>query len=348
MRLRSKKVWLYGGVVFLLTLCLLMSGLTPSATAAEEKKKLRIGVPLTYGPQNQPWQRGAARLLERLEEQGVEIVAMRGVPSSDSERSVMRRLMEMKVDALPIGIYTNRSESIALVKEAHEKGIKTVGWITHAVDSPSVLEDAWSVAVTLCQKMIENTGGEGAVVYTAESPGFYPPFDMMGTFLEGLLKYQPRMKNLGYIDGGVSTQDQISLNRQNFSAFFRAHPEKGSVKVLMSFWWPPTVGAIKAMRELGRDKEGIQVYNQYVSRTLFEEMARPDTPLVGTTDTDWRWICEKLGDVLVDLAEGKDIPKKTLYWCPVPWYPKEKADEMLKWITTMDEWTHKKLQQYGG
>jgi ABC-type sugar transport system substrate-binding protein len=342
------KTWLWTSVAVVLGFCMVLAFAVPSALAAEGDKKLRIGVPLTYGPQNQPWQRGAARLLERLEEHKVEIVAMRGVPSSDSERSVMRRLMQMKVDALPIGIYTNRSESISLVKEAHEKGIKTVGWITYAVDSPSVLEDAWSVAVTLCHKMVQNTGGEGAVVYTAESPGFYPPFDMMGTFLEGFLKYQPRMKNLGYIDGGVSTQDQISLNRRNFSAFFRAHPEKGSVKVLMSFWWPPTVGAIKAMRELGRDKEGIQVYNQYVSKTFYEEMARPDTPVVGTTDTDWRWICEKLADVLVAMAKGEEIPKETIFWSPVPWYPKAQAKELLEWITKTDEWTHKKLREYGG
>lgn len=346
--MKKKKSWLVPSLAVALGFCLVLGFAITNTLAAEKEKKLRIGVPLTYGPQNQPWQRGAARLLERLEELNVEIVALRGVPSSDSESSVIRRLIQMKVDALPIGIYTNRSKSIPLVREAHEKGIKTVGWITHAVDSPSVLEDAWGVAVTLCQKMIENTGGKGAVVYTAESPGFYPPFDKMGTFLDGFLKYQPRMKNLGYIDGGVSTQDEISLSRRNFSAFFRAHPEKGSVKVIMGFWWPNTIGAIKAMRELGRDKEGIQVYNQYVSKTFYEEMARPDTPVVGTTDTDWRWICEKLANTLVALAKGEQIPAKMIFWSPVPWYPKEKGKEMLEWITKMDEWTHKKLKEYGG
>lgn len=116
----------------------------------------------------------------------------------------------------------------------------------------------------------------------------------------------------------------------------------------MSFWWPDTIGAIQAMREQGRDKEGILVYNQYASKTLYTEMARPDSPLVGTTDTDWRWIGEKLADVLVDLAKGKDVPQNEIFWCPVPFYPKAKAQELLDWITKTDEWTHNKLKEYGG
>ena len=344
--MKMKRVWFCGVVALILSICLISICDAPNVTAAA--KKIRIGVPLTYGPQNQPWQRGAAMLLQTLEKRGVEIVPMRGTPGGDSERAVMRRLMQMKVDALPIGIYSNRSESIPLVKEAQGLGIKTAGWITYAVDSPCVMEDAWAVANKLCQMMVANTGGEGGVVYTAESPGFYPPFDMMGKFLETFLKFQPRMENLGYVDGGVSTEDEVAKSRRNFTAFFRAHPKKGSVKVVMSFWWPDTIGAIQAMRDLGRDKEGILVFNQYVSKTLYEEMARADSPIVGTTDTDWRWIGEKLGNLLVDLAEGKKISANENYWCPVPWYPKSQAPELLKALIKTDEWTHEKLIKYGG
>lgn len=340
-----KKILFLSFVAVLTVSWVIMGGIIPKASAAEE---LRIGVPLTYGPQNQPWQRGAARLLQRIEELGGKPVTLRGVPSGDSERSVMRRLMQMDIKSLAVGIYSKRSESIAIVKEAKQKGIKTTGWITFAVDSPSVQEDAFGVALTLCRKMIEDAGGEGGVLYTAESPGFYPPFDMMCTFLEGFMKYQPRMKLFPYVDGGVSTADEIALSRKNFGAVFRANPQKGTFKVIMSFWWPDTIGAIQAMREQGRDKEGILVYNQYVSHTFYSEMARPDTPVVGTTDTDWRWIGEKLGEILVDQAKGKEIPENQIFWCPVPFHPKAKAQELLEWTAKTDEWTHKKLREYGG
>ena len=340
--------WKVGVVlVGVLTLCFIVGGVMTSPVAAAEK--VRIGVPLTYGPMNQPWQRWVSMVLTRLEELGAQPVTLRGVPTGDSERAIARRLMQMNVKAVGLGLYTSRSESIGIVKEAHEKGIKVVGMSgTHAVDSPSVLDDPWTISLTLCQKMLEYTGAEGGVLHTAESRGFYPPFDMMGDLLKTFMTFQPRMKLYPFIDGGVSTQEEISLTRNNFAAVFKAHPEKGAFKAIIGWWWPNTMGAIQAMREQGRDKEGIGVFNTYISKTLLTEMARPDTPLVGCADLDCVKLGSMIGDFLYGVATDPKFPQTAIAWAPVEWVPKEKAKEKLEWLTKDDERTQKKLRQYGG
>jgi ABC-type sugar transport system substrate-binding protein len=171
---------------------------------------------------------------------------------------------------------------------------------------------------------------------------------MVLTRLEELGAQPVTMKLYPSVDGGVSTQEEISIARNNFAAVFKANPEKGAFKVIIGWWWPDTVGAIQAMREQGRDKEGIGVFNTYVSKTLLTEMARPDTPLVGCADLDCIKLGTMIGDFLYGVATNPTFPKTEVGWGPVQWIPKEKAKETLEWLTKDDERTQKKLKQYGG
>ena len=43
------------------------------------------------------------------------------------------------------------------------------------------------------------------MVQTAEAKGFYTPFDMESEMLDMMTKYEPRMKMLPFMPGGVST-----------------------------------------------------------------------------------------------------------------------------------------------
>jgi hypothetical protein len=51
---------------------------------------------------------------------------------------------------------------------------------------------------------------------------------------------------------------------------------------------------------------------------------------------------------MVSLAKGEMKAKEEIFWNPAPYYPKEKANELLDWMIKTDEWTHNKLKQYGG
>jgi ABC-type sugar transport system substrate-binding protein len=345
--MRVRKIRICFLVAMVLTLCFIVGGVMTNTMAAEEK--IRIGVPLTYGPQNQPLQVMAAHILNRLEELGAQPVALRGSPSSESTLSVCRRLLQMNIKSLVVGIYPNRSESMGLAKEAHEKGVKTVGWGgTNIVDSPFITDDMWGNALNVGKKLYVFTQGEGGILHTNESKGFFPPADIMDNLFEVFMKYQPRMKLYPFIDGGVSTQDEIALSRNNFAAVFKANPKKGAFKGIVSWWWPNTIGAIQAMREQGRDKEGIGVFSTFVAKTLLTEMVRADTPLVGTMDIDCKAMGVTIAEYLYRLAKGENLSEEIVIWIPYKWIPRDQAKAALDNFNKEIEWTQKKLKEYGG
>ena len=49
-------------------------------------KKVRIGIPLTYGPFNQPWRRGCWQLVKTVLDLGGEPVTIRGEPTKRASR----------------------------------------------------------------------------------------------------------------------------------------------------------------------------------------------------------------------------------------------------------------------
>lgn len=53
-------------------------------------KKMRIGVPLTYGPFNQPWRRGCWQIVKAFLDAGGEVVTVRGEPTKASEQAAAR------------------------------------------------------------------------------------------------------------------------------------------------------------------------------------------------------------------------------------------------------------------
>ena len=110
------------------------SGLIGAASANEIRlaeangKKVRVGVPLTYGPFNQPWRRGCWQIVKTLLDNGCEPVCVRGEPTKASEQSAERTLLDRNIDVLVMGIYSLESETAYIVDDAHKRGIKTVGF----------------------------------------------------------------------------------------------------------------------------------------------------------------------------------------------------------------------------
>ncbi|MGH7747987.1 MAG: sugar ABC transporter substrate-binding protein, partial [Candidatus Dormibacteria bacterium] len=72
----------------------------PFSVAANAGKKVRIGVPLTYGPLNQPWRRGCGMMIKKILEMGGEPVTFRGEPTKASERNAEEQLLTRNIDAL--------------------------------------------------------------------------------------------------------------------------------------------------------------------------------------------------------------------------------------------------------
>ncbi|MBT7449593.1 MAG: sugar ABC transporter substrate-binding protein [Rhodospirillaceae bacterium] len=224
---------------------------TLGAKSASAQEPVRVGIPLNYGPFNQPWRRGCWQLVQTVLDLGGEPVTVRGEPTKQSEQEAELALLDRGIDVLCLGIYSQESETAFIVDRAHERGIKTIGFAVPVKDSPAVLEDSFGTGLTLGYFMQNYLNRQGAIVQTAEDKGFYTPFDMEADQVDVMTKYEPRMEMLPFMPGSVSTTDQISKGRENMLSLLQAHPEPGSVAGLISWWWPLTIGAAQAMQQAG-------------------------------------------------------------------------------------------------
>jgi len=312
---------------------------------AESGKKVRVGIPLTYGPFNQPWRRGCWQLVKTVLEMGGEPVTIRGKPTKASEQEAERSLMDRDIDVLVMGIYSLESETAYIADEAHERGIKTVGFAVPVKDSPAVVEDTWATATTLGYYVQNDLQRQGTLVQTAEDKGFYTPFDMEADMLDLMTKYEVRMKMLPFMPGSVSTTDQISKGRENMLSLLQANPEPGSVNGLISWWWPLTIGAGQAMQQMGRTD--VTLYNHYFSDQFLQAMAAGVYPIVFSTDVPWHTLGKKSAELAMAMGRGEDVPNY-VYRVPVTAITQDQAAAALKEVQEMDKQAIALLKDYGG
>jgi ABC-type sugar transport system substrate-binding protein len=322
---------------------LLSAGLAKPAIA--QGKKVRIGLGLNYGPFNQPWRRGCYTLLKKVVELGGEGVTVRGTPSKQSEQDSARALLDRDIDVLVLGIYSLESETAYLVDEAKKRGIKTVGFAVPVKESPFVTEDTYGTGATLAYHVLNVTGRQGTFVQTAESKGFYTPFDQEADQFALMASYEPRMKLLPFMSGSVSTQDQISKGRENVLALLQANPEPGSLTGIISWWWPLTIGAAQAMQQMGRTD--VRIFNHYFSNQLLEEMIKPNSPVEYSTDVPWHLMGEQVAEIAIKLGQGEEVPAYQSR-VPVTVITKDQAGQALAEVQKMDEEAIAFLKEYGG
>jgi ABC-type sugar transport system substrate-binding protein len=326
------------------------SGLVSDAVAQEFEvpktgKKVRVGLGLNYGPFNQPWRRGCWQLLKTVVELGGEPVTVRGVPTKQSEQESERALLDQNIDVLVIGIYSQESETAFIVDQAKSRGIKTVGFAVPVKDSPFVTEDTYLTGATLAYFAHNWCGRRGTFVQTAENRGFYTPFDQEADQFELMTKFESRMKMLPFMQGSVSTQDQISHGRDNVSALLQAHPEPGSITGIVSWWWPLTIGAGQALVQAGR--KDITLFNHYFSDQLLQVMVAGTYPIAFSTDVPWHIMGKKVGEMA--MALGRDVKVKPYqYRVPVTAIVPEQSKSSLAEVQDMDKQAIAFLKQYGG
>jgi ABC-type sugar transport system substrate-binding protein len=286
-------------------------GMTSSAHAEEAPqpsggKKIKVGIPLTYGPFNQPWRRGCWQIVKTVMDLGCEPVCLRGEPTKQSEQNVERALLDRGIDALCMGIFSLESETAAIAEEAHKRGIKTVGFAVPVKDSPCVVEDTWGNTTVMGYYVQNALKRQGTIAQIAENRGFYQPADMEIDMMELMTRYEPRMKMLPVMPGGVSSQDELSIGRQNVLSLLQANPQPGSIAGIVAWWWPYAIGAGQAMQQLGRNE--VRIFNHNFSDQLLSAMAAKAFPIEFSTDVPWDELGKKTAEIAVALGRGQDVP----------------------------------------
>ncbi len=312
---------------------------------AQSGRKVRVGIPLNYGPFNQPWRRGCWQLVKTVLELGGEPVTIRGEPSKQSEQDAERALLDRDIDVLCLGIYSQESETAYIVDEAKSRGVKTIGFAVPVKESPAVVEDSFATGITLGYYVQNVLQRQGTLVQTAEDKGFYTPFDMEADMVDLMTRYEPRMKMLPFLPGSVSTQDQISKGRENALSLLEANPQPGSINAFISWWWPLTLGAGQAISQLGRDD--VRIYNHYFSDQLLQAMVAKAAPIDFSTDVPWHLIGQKTGELAMALGRGEHVDPY-MYHVPVTAIVQEEAAQALAEVQEMDAAAIALLKEYGG
>ncbi|MEZ0214356.1 MAG: sugar ABC transporter substrate-binding protein [Xanthobacteraceae bacterium] len=307
-------------------------------------KKVKVGLGLNYGPFNQPWRRGCWRIVQTVLDNGGEIVTVRGEPSKQSEQASARQLLDRGIDVLILGIYSQESETAYIVEDAQRRGIKTVGFMVPVKDSPGIAEDTWGTAMTMGYYLQNVLNRQGSIVQTAENRGFYTPFDMEVDMLSLMTKFEPRMKMLPFMNGSVSTSDQISKGRENALSLLQANPDPQSLQAIVSWWWPLTLGASQALTQSGRK---VRLLNHYFSDQLLGEMSSPDSPIEFSTDTPYHTAGDRVAELALALGQGQKVPNDT-YHVPVTSITKAEAPKALAELKEMDQKAIALLKAYGG
>jgi ABC-type sugar transport system substrate-binding protein len=329
----------------------ILAGSARKAVAADDfptiksnGKKVKVGLGLNYGPFNQPWRRGCWQIAKTVQEMGGQLVTIRGEPSKQSEQDAARQLLDRGIDVLVLGIYSTESETAYIVDDAHRRGIKTVGFMVNAKDSPAVLEDTWGTGAIMGNWIQNKLQRQGTIVQTAEDRGFYTPFDQEVDMLTLMTKYEPRMKMLPFMTGSVSTTDEISKGRENCLSLLQAHPDPNSLQLITSWWWPLTIGAAQALQQMNRKAI---VTNHYFSNQLLSEMASPDSPIQFSTDVPYHIAGGRVGQLAIALGQGQDVPNDS-YMTPISFISKDQAAQALTELKSMDDQAIALLKQYGG
>lgn len=321
------------------------TGLFMPSIARAQGANVRVGLGLNYGPFNQPWRRGCWKIAQTVVEGGGELITVRGEPSKPSEQASALALLDRDIDVLVLGIYSLESETAFIVDEAHKRGIKTVGFAVTAKDSPAVVEDTWATGTIMGYRVHNALGRQGVIAQTAESRGFYTPFDMEADMLSLMTSFEPRMKMLPFISGSTSTDDQISKGRENMLALLQANPEPGSLSALVSWWWPLTIGAGQALVQSGRND--VRLFNHYISDQLLGEMASGNLPIEFSTDCSYHAMGQKVGELALALGRGEDVPNN-VFQAPVAQIEQADAAKALDEVKAMDEAAIAYLKDFGG
>lgn len=329
---------------------LLGKGFVGSAEAAEVQpaaggKKVRIGIPLTYGPFNQPWRRGCWQVVQTVLDLGGEPVTIRGEPTKASEQDAERSLLDRNIDCLVMGIYSLELETAYIADEAKKRGVKTVGFAVPVKDSPSVVEDTWATAMTLGYYVHNALGHHGTIVQTAEDKGFYTPFDMEADMLEHHDQIRNPHEDASF-HAGQRIHERPDLQRPRE----RSRLASGSSGARLGQRNRLVVVAAHPWRGAGveqQNRNDVRLFNHYFSDQFLKDMAAKTYPIEFSTDVPWHLLGKKTGELAISLARGEKV-EPLQYRVPVTAIVQEEAAAALAEVQKMDKQAIALLGQYGG
>ncbi|MBI1280629.1 MAG: substrate-binding domain-containing protein [Anaerolineaceae bacterium] len=161
-----------------------------------------------------------------------------------------------KVDAIVINV--DPAQVAAGLQTAKDANIPVFG--LDAGSDPllvtNVTSNGYAMAAETSTYVIDRLNGKGNVVMFVFDA--YPPVQKRGIIADAIFANNPDIKILDRITPDV-TDGGIADSRAKMEAVLAANPEPGSISAVWAAWDQPALGALQAIKDAGRENEGIVI-----------------------------------------------------------------------------------------
>jgi ribose transport system substrate-binding protein len=197
-----------------------------------------------------------------------------------------------KVDAIVINV--DPAQVAAGLQTAKDANIPVFG--LDAGNDPllvtNVTSNGYAMAAETSTYVIDRINGKGNVVMFVFDA--YPPVQKRGIIADAIFANNPDIKILDRITPDV-TDGGIADSRAKMEAVLAANPKPGSISAVWAAWDQPALGALQAIKDAGRENEGIvivgidanpQALDAIAAKGNFEASIAQDFNGMGSTVAD--------------------------------------------------------------
>jgi ABC-type sugar transport system substrate-binding protein len=210
-------------------------------------------------------------IVDYLENKGHKVISTNAQGRTSQQKADIENFVSMKVD----GIIIKGGEGDAFLdisKKAWDANIPIVDVIMmlpHAIHHS--VDDSWQGTTNLAIWMVNQMHGSGK--YIALHAAGWHTLEVRKRMLEEVFSWFPDIKRIGDYHE-VDPADPVNRSYAITKATLRAHPD---LKGVVATWGLPAVGAIRAIKEMKKEKQ-VCVISIDQEAALLALMYKPDCP----------------------------------------------------------------------
>jgi ribose transport system substrate-binding protein len=210
-------------------------------------------------------------IIDYLEKQGCKVVVTNAGGNTSQQKADVENFVSMGVD----GIVIKGGEGDAFLdvsKKAWEANIPVVTvimFLPYAVHNS--VEDSWQGATNLAVWLVNQMHGSGK--YIGMDAAGWHTLEVRKRAYGEVLKWFPEIKIIGEYHE-VNPADPVNNAYKITKATLRAHPD---LKGIVTTWGLPAVGAIRAIKEMKKEKQ-VSIISIDQEAALLAQMHKPNCP----------------------------------------------------------------------
>lgn len=245
---------------------------------------------------------------QAMEDQGYQVQVIDTAGDIAALDSRIQDVVIQGVDAIVLSV--NPELVPAAVDVAAQAGIPVFGLDAGSTQGLvlDVTSNNYAMAAQTATYLVDRLGGKGRVVMLIHPP--YAPVQKRGVVARAIFENTPDIE----VEDGVFIQvpGPLESARNAVEALLIANPEPGSIKGIWAAWDEPALGALQAIRALGREDEGIVIVGIDAIDAARAAIAE-GSAFEATVAQNFEAIAQTLAEEVDAYLNGQEPTRKTIY-----------------------------------